>query len=448
MCDTIVALGNATANGHVLFAKNSDREPNEAHEVILLPRKVHETGTKVKCTYIEIPQVQETYQVMLAKPFWMWGAEMGSNEFGVTIGNEAVFTRVPYGKDPGLIGMDFLRLALERSNTASSALWTMIELLEKYGQSGNCGYAHKLFYHNSFLICDHEEAWVLETAGKEWAAEKVTNIRAISNAITIDKHWDFASKNLISYAIGKGWCRGASDFSFSRCYSEPVYTQFSDARKRQVSNHTALLGIAGKISVENMMSFLRKHKDLEEDNWSPDRGITGAHVCMHAGWGPIRASQTTGSMVSDIFKNKTVHWVTGTAAPCLSIFKPIWMDCGVPDIGPAPTGIFDEKTLFWRNEVLHREILLDYPRRIQVIAAEQSQSEYEAIAKVNQNSGAFSSERSQISNECFFEAEKLIRKWLADVRAEKIRRKNRFLYRTAWRIFNQEANLDLQSGLR
>lgn len=154
MCDTIVALGNSTADGKVLFAKNSDREPNEAHELVIIPHAHHKVGEKVKCTYIEIAQVEETYQVLLAKPFWIWGAEMGANEFGVTIGNEALFTRDPYGKEPGLIGMDFLRLALERSKTAHAAMMTIVELLEKYGQSGNCGFAHKMFYHNSFLICD------------------------------------------------------------------------------------------------------------------------------------------------------------------------------------------------------------------------------------------------------------------------------------------------------
>lgn len=98
MCDTIVALGNSTVDGNVIFGKNSDRHPNEAHEVVIFPAAQHPTGTTVKCTYIEIPQVPATHQVLLAKPFWIWGAEMGSNEHGVTIGNEAVFTRTPYGK--------------------------------------------------------------------------------------------------------------------------------------------------------------------------------------------------------------------------------------------------------------------------------------------------------------------------------------------------------------
>jgi dipeptidase len=80
----------------------------------------------VRCTYIEIPQVAETFAVLLAKPFWIWGAEMGANEKGVTIGNEAVFTKVPMEKQPGLIGMDFLRLALERAATARFALEVIV----------------------------------------------------------------------------------------------------------------------------------------------------------------------------------------------------------------------------------------------------------------------------------------------------------------------------------
>ena len=164
MCDTLVAVGEATADGSVILAKNSDREPNEAHVLTHVPHAHHEPGAAVRCTYIEIPQVAETYAVLLSRPFWLWGGEMGVNECGVAIGNEAVFTREPHDKTPGLLGMDFIRLALERAGTARAALDVIIDLLAVHGQGGDCGFQHPLYYHNSFLIADPREAWVLETA--------------------------------------------------------------------------------------------------------------------------------------------------------------------------------------------------------------------------------------------------------------------------------------------
>lgn len=63
---------------------------------------------------------------------------------------------------------------MERADTAEKALDVIVDLLEKYGQGGNCMESHMAFtYHNSFLIADRKEAWVLETSGKYWAAEKV-----------------------------------------------------------------------------------------------------------------------------------------------------------------------------------------------------------------------------------------------------------------------------------
>lgn len=70
----------------------SDREVNEAQGYEYLPRQMHENGSFVQCTFMKIPQVKETFAVFLSRPWWMFGAEMGVNEFGVCIGNEAVFT--------------------------------------------------------------------------------------------------------------------------------------------------------------------------------------------------------------------------------------------------------------------------------------------------------------------------------------------------------------------
>jgi len=60
MCDTVVALGNVTADGVTVLGKNSDREPNEAHRLLRIPAARHTPGSRVQCTYIEILQVEQT----------------------------------------------------------------------------------------------------------------------------------------------------------------------------------------------------------------------------------------------------------------------------------------------------------------------------------------------------------------------------------------------------
>jgi len=442
MCDTIVALGNSTVDGNVIFGKNSDRHPNEAHEVVIFPDAQHPTGTTVKCTYIEIPQVPATHQVLLAKPFWIWGAEMGSNEHGVTIGNEAVFTRTPYGREPGLIGMDLLRLALERTDSAEAAMMLIIHLLEEYGQGGNCGFGHKMYYHNSFLICDPKEAWVLETSGKEWAAEKVRDVRSISNAITIGEKWDLCSANLVSSAIKSGWCRSAAEFHFARCYSEPIYTTFAAGRSRQACTADSLRAQKGNITATSMMRVLRAHTREIKPTWSPDRGITGADVCMHAGWGPIRENQTAGSMVSVLRSGgRSEHWVTATAVPCTSLFKPVWLDAGVPSTGNAPTGEYDHAALYWRHEALQREIARDYQARIAVIKDAQATFENELMAEVARADNATAQQRRLISENAFRRADEIEEDWYAQIKGMKITRQNTLLYRSAWNKFNAQAKM-------
>lgn len=78
---------------------------------------------------------------------------MGANECGVVIGNEAVWTSIPYN-NTGLLGMDLVRLGLERGKTAYQALKLITELLEEYGQGGNCAEHFAMGYHNSFIIVD------------------------------------------------------------------------------------------------------------------------------------------------------------------------------------------------------------------------------------------------------------------------------------------------------
>lgn len=441
MCDTVVATGEVTSDGVTVFGKNSDREPNEAHHLLRIPASDHPSGSRVQCTYIDIPQVKHTNAVLLAKPFWIWGAEMGANEQGLVIGNEAVFTKVPYEKGKGLIGMDFLRLSLERASTAGEAVSIITELLDEYGQGGNCGLQQKLFYHNSFIMADPQDAWVLETAGRHWAAKRIKGVYAISNGLTIKKEWNLASPELVNHAIRKGWCKGPDDFDFAHCYSDFLYTRFSDCRVRRQRTTELLSSQPGKITVATMMAALRDHGRAGDVNWNPDRGLTGATVCMHAGFGPIRGSQTTGSMISHLQPDRPTHFFTGTAAPCTGIFKPVWLDNLLPDLEPAPQSTYNPATLYWRHEALHRTTLRDFSTLIKLYQPERDTLEHEFYTKGIEFSSHTAPERLAFTRRCFDEADAAEVRWLERLGNPKIQNRINWLYRLAWKKFNRQAQM-------
>ncbi len=438
MCDTIVVTKEASLDGVTLFAKNSDRQPNEAHHVTMAPAAEHKVGSVVRCTYIDIPQVAHTNAVLLAKPFWIWGAEMGVNEHGVAIGNEAVFTKIPYDKKRGLIGMDFLRLALERAATAQQAVTVITGMLEQYGQSGNCGLAHPSYYHNSFLIADPNEAWVLETADRHWAARQVHGVYTISNGLTIGKEWDMASPNLVAYAVEKGWCKGKDDFDFARCYSDTIYTTFSACRSRRQSTMDRLRAENGQNTVSSLMATLRSHKDANVTR-PPDKGVTGATVCMHASFGPIRGSQTTGSMVSHLHPRHPTHFVTATAAPCTSIFKPVWMDAELPPMGATPSRTYSSTNLFWQHERLHRAVLRDYALRLHTYSDERDVIERETVAAALAIAASDPGTRSEFSARAFAEAKAAEARWLEHIEHLPTLRDEGWLHKRAWKGFNKQA---------
>jgi dipeptidase len=445
MCDTLIATAETTKDGVPIFGKNSDREPNEAHQIVNIPARDYAPGVDVQCTLIAIPQVEHTFAVLLAKPFWIWGAEMGTNEHSLVIGNEALFTRVPYARK-GLLGMDLLRLALERASSARDGITVITNLLAEFGQGGNHGLTHPTYYHNSYILADPQDAWVLETAGSHWAAKQIKGIYTISNGITIEKEWDLASPDLVSNAIDRGWCKDDHDFSFARCYSDLIYTRFSDCRKRRRRSEELLTSQKGRITPEVMMATLRDHGQADGSQRSADESVAGADICMHAGFGPIRISQTTGSMVSFLDAKTPLHFMTGTAAPCTSIFKPVWLDAFSPEdspslrgiLGPPPTSTYDPQTLFWRHEKLHRATLRDHENLIKTFAAERDTLEREFVSEAFNARKLNNSARAELTSTCFTKADIAEKEWLAHVQLGGS--KQNWLYSSAWKEFNKEAN--------
>lgn len=84
-----------------------------------------------------------------------------------------------YERTEGDFRSSYFRLGLERGTTAKEALDVIVALLEEHGQGGNYYEdAHACHsFQSAYLIVDREEAWVLETVGKYWAAEQITGER-------------------------------------------------------------------------------------------------------------------------------------------------------------------------------------------------------------------------------------------------------------------------------
>jgi len=420
-----------TADGSVIFGKNSDREPNEAQALEFHPAQEYPLGQTVKCTYQEIPQVRETHAVLLSRPFWMWGAEMGANEKGVVIGNEAVFTKMPLDRKGGLIGMDLLRLALERADTAEQAVETVIQLLADHGQGGICGYEDKrITYHNSFICADPKGAWVLETAGPLWVRRRVDGFASISNGLTIGEEFDACHPDAIETAKRKGWLKPEKTFDFSRCFSDWFYTTFSASRNRQSRS----LGLIREGETEKggqrigVPSALRVLRDHQGDVYRPDGHLLCDRLCAHAANRLSRnATQSTGSLVAHLKTDLHTYWATGTSAPCTGIFKPVWFGPSpLPDIGTTPEGTFDPNALWWHHERLHRSVLLDYPARIKAYREERDALEGEFLDKA---AYVGPDERSELSRWAFTQARDATDRWTGQVRGVPIQGRARWNYR-------------------
>jgi len=319
MCDTIGRIANESL---ALFAKNSDRSPNEPQ--VAEYRPAHDpTQETLRATYLEIKQAQRVFGTLISRPVWMWGAEMGVNEHGVCIGNEAVFTKGRY-EQTGLTGMDLTRLGLERGDSARAAMEIIIDLLERYGQGGNCGYDHSFFYDNSFLILDRKEVLVLETAGRHWAYRSAQS-GSISNRLSVNTNADKCSEGQID---------------FSRRHLEPVYSLFSGSAKRLAASAPCAESAS---SVKDLFAALRQHRIRPE---RPLCRADVASVCMHAG-GAV-GDHTTASMAVELGEKTTV-WLTGSSLPCVSLFKP-WEFGAAPCPPVFAGGQFSDAVSYWLDQ--------------------------------------------------------------------------------------------------
>lgn len=363
-CDTMVALGNSTTSGNLIFAKNSDRPVTEAQPLVVIPAMDHKEGEEVQCTYIRIPQVAHTYRVIGSKPYWIWGFEHGMNEHNVVIGNEAVWAREPEEAENGLLGMDLLRLALERSRTAYQALHIITDLLETYGQGGNAAIGTEHRYNNIFLIADKDEAWILETCRCRWVARRVKDVAGISNCYSTEEYWDEESGDIKEYAYDNGWISREVPFNFAKAYSA-MTLKHRAAHPRYMRLNKLLQENKGKINLDVIRRIQRDHFEGEiiAPRWSPADGLH-VSICMHAMLDT--ASKTAAASHVELTDEKQPIWWNAFAVPCMSVFAPYTVHAELPEIVSNAGPTYSENSAWWSFERLQYALEADYPKNIAI----------------------------------------------------------------------------------
>jgi secernin len=342
MCDTWIAMSDATEARNIIVGKNSDRPIFDCQPLLLYPRREWPQNSSVQLEYVQLPQARETFATLGSSPYWCWGYEEGINEYSLVIGNEAIFTKTfrqaarsrLHAPDLGLLGMDLIRLALERCRNASEAVDLMGRLVEQYGQYGS-GVPlkdHALGgYDNSFIIADPSEAWVFEAVGKRRAAKRITHaFDSISNEPSIRAEWDRGSSDLEEYAIGNGWWPDSRPcpFDFARAYiDERVPRQVSHIRSMR--SKQLLMEHNRRITPQWMMRIARDHY---EDTFLQGPYFDAADpdflsLCMHASPADFTWGNTASSCVAVLPKSRDAlpvfWWAAGP--PCNGCYIPFFV---------------------------------------------------------------------------------------------------------------------------
>lgn len=293
MCDTVVVVRPDC----VLFAKNSDRPPEEAQVIDCSGRESIRRDLFVECTHLRIPQRRRTHAVMLSRPSWMWGAEMATNEYGVTVGNEAVFTRHGVPRT-GLTGMDLVRLAVERAESAISAVETILDC-------GGTVWPRRLLRSSQPQLSLLQQLPRRRSAASlcsrdGWPAPRRRGSpRRTQHLERPDHPW-----------LCRGTQRCDEDLGGALSVRQPRTEANAQRAERSARSALSPARLTGAVAART--GQIDYHPLLG--------GMTGP--CMHAA-GLAVDSQTTASWVSRLSRSGDRHLVTATAAPCTGLFKPV-----------------------------------------------------------------------------------------------------------------------------
>ena len=343
-CDTLVLTSKITASGQNTLCKNSDRPLGEAQPLCFYERS------------------EGKYAVLGSRPYWMDGFEMGANEKGLFIGNEAEGSRMPKETEEGITGMAMLRIALEKAAAAREAIDVIADLLKEHGQNANAHPTMDRRYENTFILCDPEEAWVMETAGREWAARKIEDFAAVSNCYQITDDYDLCSEGMEQLVTDNRWLRPGEKVNFAKAFTAPADRQRNSvARMRRMQKL-----VTEKMTVKDMQKIFRDHfeGELNEPRFGSCYG-NFVTICMHALTGGIDSSQTAASMIMNYDERWKYKFLWAAGLPCLSVYIPLyWVDpekkpMKVPECMSLGGEKYDPESLWWTMEHLSALVSVD-----------------------------------------------------------------------------------------
>ncbi|RMF24914.1 MAG: secernin-3, partial [Deltaproteobacteria bacterium] len=355
-CDSIFVPASLSATGKPLFAKNSDRPEGESQPLVQVPAADHRAGEPIRCQYIEIEQVAHTHAFIGSRPHWLWGLEHGVNEHRVAIGNHTIYTKDPLA-ETGLLGMDLVRLGLERAATAAEAVEVITGLIERYGQGGS-GFLDTVWpYHNSFLIADPTSAYLLEASARHWAVRDISEGGSASNHVTIGTDWMRLSDGCADHARAMGWWDGNGRLDFASAYRDTSVVPPVVSSGRYAATCRALAN-GQPLDVAALERLMRDHYDSGETyrpGAEPDDERFFS-VCMHAGG----VGTTAASMIVELDPEAPLLVRAAQSSPCTAPYLPLFADAPIPAalaIGgrePSP------ESAWWRLDGLRSLVAADW----------------------------------------------------------------------------------------
>lgn len=310
--DLLVALPRATRNGETLFGHNCNRADGEGVELLRQPGRDFSPGEWVRLGELMLPQPKRTWTVLAGRCPGQWGYIHGVNEHGVSMGLTAIGTK---RRDDGgaLTGPDLLRLSLERAASARQAVDVLTALLSRHGQANE-----EADCNPAFLIADGGEAFAIETFGRHWAAQHVSEVRAVGDVCHLRQDWDRVSPGLASAAIERGWWPAdGSKLDFAAAIGREGGD--NAAALRRWGRATLLLEQHnGQMDLTVARRILRDHF---ADNTDPRGGLS---LCRHkAGRGGLR---TAASLIVQVGSESElpIAWFC-FGSPCRGVYFPFFL---------------------------------------------------------------------------------------------------------------------------